>query len=125
MARIRIDDRAALERAYPPEAFAADAAENSAAASQTIAGVRILSAPDKAGIFEFERGRRQVGEMSSVPFLAPDRRNSTDGEPAAAAVPAAGYQSFLNAVVNAARRCGYEPETSPGPGDPRIRGPRQ
>jgi hypothetical protein len=125
MPKVRIDDRTALERAYPPDAFAADAARNAAASSEAISGVRILSAPDGAGEFSFERGSRQVGEAASV-FLAPYRRRGNAGEPeAASADPHAGYQAFLDDIVDAARRLGYKPEESPGQGDPRIRGLRQ
>ena len=126
MPKVRIDDRTALERAYPPDAFAADAARNAAASSEAISGVRILSAPDEAGEFSFERGSRQVGEASSAAFIAPYRRRGNAGEPeAASADPHAGYQAFLDDIVDAARRFGYRPEESPGQGDPRIRGLRQ
>jgi hypothetical protein len=125
MPKVRIDDRTALERAYPPDAFAADAARNAATSSEAVNGVRILSAPDDAGEFSLERGSRQVGEAASV-FLVPYRRRGNAGEPeAVSSDPTAGYQAFLDDIVNAASRFGYRPEESPGPSDQRIRGPRQ
>ncbi len=126
MPKVKLEDRAALERAYPPDAFAADTAHNAATSSEAISGVRILSAPDDAGEFSFERGSRQVGEASSVAFVAPYRRRGNAGEPeAVSSDPCAGYQAFLDDIVDAARRFGYKPEESPGQGDPRIRGLRQ
>ena len=68
MIKVKVDDRAALERAYPPDAYAADSAENSAVSNEAVSGVRILSAPDSAGEFSLERGRRQVGEAASGVF---------------------------------------------------------
>ena len=124
--KVKIEDRAALERAYPPDAFAADAARNAATASEAVSGVRILSAPDNAGEFSFERGSRQVGETASAVFLAPYRRRGNAGEPEAASSDSrAGYQAFLDDIIDAARRLGYKPEESPGQADPRIRGLRQ
>jgi hypothetical protein len=126
MTKVKIDDRAALERAYPPDAFAADSAENSAAANETVKGVRVLSAPDSAGEFSLERGARQVGEATSAVFLAPYRRGGNAGEPEGASFdPRAGYDAFLDSIVEAAQHFGYKPEDSPGRGDPRIRGLRQ
>ncbi len=126
MIKVQINDRAALERAYPPDAYAADAAANSAPANEAISGVRILSAPDNAGEFSFERGRRQVGETASAVFLAPYRPASNAGAPhSAAANPRTGYDAFLGEIIEAARRFGFQPDDSPGQGDPRIRGLRQ
>jgi hypothetical protein len=71
MIKVKVDDRAALECAYPPEAYAADSAENSAAANKAVSGVRILTAPD--GEFSLERGRRQVGKAVSGVFIVPYR----------------------------------------------------
>jgi len=126
MPKIKIDDRAALERAYPPEDFAADATHNSAAAGAAVNGVRVLGAPDEAGEFSIERGSRGVGETASAIFLTPYRRIADAGDPDIASSGArAGYDAFLDDIVEAARRFGYRPEESPGPGDPRIRGLRQ
>ncbi len=126
MVKVNIDDRAALVRAYPPDHFAADSAENSAAAGETVSGVRVRSAPDTSGEFSFERGRRQVGETASAVFVVPYRRSGGGGAPeAASGDPHAGYDAFLDEIVAAARRFGFEPEASPGRGDPRIRGLRQ
>jgi hypothetical protein len=126
MVKVKINDRAALERAYPPDQFAADSAENSATANEAVAGVRVLSAPDSNGEFSLERGRRQVGEAASAVFLVPYRPGGNAGEPeAASGDQQAGYHAFLDDIVAAARRFGFRPEASPGQGDPRIRGLRQ
>ena len=121
--KVNIDDRAALVRAYPPDHFAADSAENSATTGETVRGVRVLSAPDPSGEFSFERGRRQVGETASAPFLVPYRGAGAPEAPSGD--PHAGYDAFLDEIVAAARRLGFKPEASPGQGDPRIRGLRQ
>ena len=126
MVKVNIDDRAALVRAYPPDHFAADSAENSATAGETVRGVRVLSAPDPSGEFSFERGRRQIGETASAPFLVPYRGDAGAGAPEApSGDPHAGYDAFLDEIVAAARHFGFEPEASPGQGDARIRGLRQ
>lgn len=126
MIKVKIDDRAALERAYPPDAYGTDSAENATASNEAVSGVRILSAPDSAGEFSLERGRRQVGEAASAVFLAPYRPTGNAGAPeAAAANPGAGYEAFLDEITEAARRFGFRPGETPGQGDPRIRGLRQ
>ena len=141
MAKAEIADRASVERAYPPDEFAADAAENEKVSSEFIKGVRILSAPDRSGTFDIERAVQQVGEASQVgqptgaAFLTPFR---TPGAPAgenrdggadrnAPAVPVSGYDAFIDQMIEAARRLGAAPDAdaSPGPGDARLRGPRQ
>ncbi len=48
--------------------------KNGRAAVELIRGVRILSAPDAAGDFDFERSTQQIGEAVSETFLAPHRR---------------------------------------------------
>ena len=126
MIKVNLNDRRALELAYPAHAFVADAAHNAAAAAETVNGVRVLSAPDAAGVFTFERGSRQVAEAGSAAFLAPYRRLAeTEAGGAAPSDPPAGYEAFLDTIVDAAQRFGYRPEQSPGQGDPRIRGLRQ
>jgi len=57
--KANIHDRSALERAYPAEAFASDAAQNGRMPSEVLCGVLILSAPDAAGDFAFERTQWQ------------------------------------------------------------------
>ncbi len=121
MAKAKIDDRAVLERIYPAEAFAADAAQNDLASSTVLRGVRVLSAPDDNGEFDVEPGSRQVGETAASPFLAPHRQ--AGDRPAADLC--AGYEEFLHDIVDAARRFGFAAEDTPGRGDPRIRGLRQ
>ena len=75
MPTANIDSRASLERIYPPDAFAQDAARNGQVANQVVLGIRILSAPNAAGNFEIERAGQQVGEAMPPTFLAPHRRN--------------------------------------------------
>lgn len=121
MAKAHIDDRAALAAIYPTEAFAADAAQNDLPSSTVLHGVRVLSAPDAAGMFDLEPGSRQIGEAAAAPFLAPHRRG---GDRSGQGAPA-DYEQFLQDIVETARRFGFEADHSPGQGDPRIRGLRQ
>jgi hypothetical protein len=116
-----------LERIYPAEAFAADAAQNDLASSTVLRGVRVLSAPDGAGEFDLEPGSRQIGEAAGAPFLAPHRQAGDRGQAGDRAVSTsrAGYEEFLQDIIEAARRFGFEAQDAPGRGDPRIRGQRQ
>jgi hypothetical protein len=133
MATANINDRRSLERAYPPEAFASDAAENGRAESGLRKGVRILSAPDAAGDFTLERASQQIGEEANAAFCAPHRRedrliNAERDSPATASArpdPHEGYAEFLAEILTAAQRSGFRPEESPGRGEPRLRGLRQ
>jgi len=123
MAKANISDRGALQRIYPPDAFAGDAAQNDNVASAVESGVRVLSAPDDAGEFGVERASRQIGEAVSEGFLAPRRRAAATAS--GDSDPRAGYQDFLEDIIAAARRFGFEAKDTPGWGDPRIRGLRQ
>src|SRR5215471_10083270 len=104
--------RQSLERVYPPDALASDAAENGLATNQVVLGVRILSAPDAAGDFELERTGQQVGEAIPPTFLAPQRReerpiDAGGDSPAIQSArlnPRQGYEDFLADIVNAAQR---------------------
>ena len=133
MAKANIHRRSTLEEVYPPDAFASDAAQNGRVPNTLLSGVRILSAPDAAGDFEFERATQQIGEAVSASFLAPHRREDRTVDagrdsPATASAdpdPRAGYQAFLANVVAIAQRYGFEPEESPGRSEPRLRGLRQ
>jgi hypothetical protein len=71
MPSANIKRRATIERAYPPDAFASDAAQNGQTTNQVRLGVRILSAPNVAGDFKLERSSQHVGEAASPTFLAP------------------------------------------------------
>jgi hypothetical protein len=115
MAKANIHRRSTLEEIYPPDAFASDAAQNGRVPNTVLSGVRIQSAPDAAGNFEFERAMQQVGEAASASFLAPYRRED----------PRAGYEAFLADIVAAAQRFGFKPQESPGRDEPRLRGLRQ
>jgi hypothetical protein len=125
MTKVNINDRAGLERAYPPEAFSEDTARNADPTTDRLHGVRILSAPDAAGDFAFERGSREVGETASAAFVAAYRRDPVATPSEAGSKADVGYSGFLDEIIDAARRFGYRPAESPGQGDPRIRGLRQ
>jgi hypothetical protein len=133
MAKANIHRRNTLEEIYPPDAFASDAAQNGRVSSTVLNGVRILSAPNAAGDFDFQRATQQVGEATSPNFLAPHRREETSmdaGRDSPATVsadpdPRAGYEAFLADIMAVAQRSGFEPEESPGRHEPRLRGLRQ
>jgi hypothetical protein len=69
-----IKRRETIERVYPPDAFASDAAQNSQTTNQVRPGIRILSAPNADGDFELERSSQHVGEAASPTFLVPHRK---------------------------------------------------
>jgi hypothetical protein len=111
MPKANIHRRGTLEEIYPPDAFASDAAQNGRTPNTRLSGVRIQSAPDAAGDFEFERAAQQVGEVSPG-FLAPHRREEriVDAErdsrtkPSASPDPREGYEAFLADIIAAALR---------------------
>ena len=74
MAKANIHRRSTLEEIYPPDAFASDTAQNGRVPNTVLSGVRILSAPDAAGNFDFERATQQVGGAAAASFLAQHRR---------------------------------------------------
>ena len=125
MAKANIHRRSTLEEVYPPDAFASDAAQNGRVPNTMLSGIRILSAPDATGDFDFERATRQIGETASASFLAPHRREEGTLADSAIPNPRAGYEAFLEDIVAVAQRFGFEPEESPGRDDPRLRGLRQ
>src|SRR5581483_4466476 len=113
MARVNIHDRSTIERAYPADDFTRDAQRNEST-DAIRHGVRIGRAPDKEGWFELERAARHAGEPEAAHFLEPTQARGSEA-----------YARFLDDIVEAAKRFGYRPEESPGPGDARIRGLRQ
>ena len=121
MAKANIHRRSTLEEIYPPDAFASDTAQNGRVPSTVLSGVRILSAPDAAGDFDFERATQQIGEAASASFLVPHRPPTASADPD----PRAGYEAFLNDILAVAQRFGFEPKASPGRDEPRLRGLRQ
>lgn len=125
MAKANFNRRSTLEEIYPPDAFASDAAQNGRVPNTVLSGVRILSAPDAAGDFDFERATQQIGEATSASFLAPHRREEGTLTESAVPDPRAGYEAFLNDIVAVAQRFGFEPEDSPGRDEARLRGLRQ
>jgi hypothetical protein len=112
MPKANIHRPSTLEKVYPPDVFASDAAKNGRVPNTVLSGVRILAASDAAGNFEFERATQQIGEATSAAFLAPYCRED----------PRAGYEAFL---ADAAQRFGFKPQESPGRDEPRLRGSRQ
>jgi hypothetical protein len=120
-----INDRGSIERVYPPDAFARDAAENDRHRVELLKGVRIASAPDEAGNFALEPATQYTGEVPGTPFLAPFHRRTAEEDAPDDPAPRHGYGRFIDDIIEAARRHGYRAEDSPGPGDPRLRGPRQ
>jgi hypothetical protein len=125
MPKANIHRRSTLEEVYPPDAFASDAAQNGRVPNTMLSGIRILSAPDAAGDFDFERATRQIAEAASASFLAPHRREEGTLAESAMPDPRAGYEAFLGDIVAVAQRFGFEPEESPGRDEPRLRGLRQ
>ena len=124
MPQVNINDRRSIERIYPPDAFAVDAAENQKQpANELVRGVRIASPPDATGAFELDPAVLHVGEDPGTVFLAPYRPAGT--EASASTDPDRGYDSFIEDIVAAARDLAATAEASPGPGDPRLQGARQ
>ena len=109
MPKANIHRRSTLEEVYPPDLFASDAAKNGSVPNTILSGVRILSAPDAAGDFAFERATQQIGEAASDSFLAPHRPTTASADPASRA----GYEAFLDDIVAIAQRFGFEPKESP------------
>jgi hypothetical protein len=133
MPKANIHNRRSLEAVYPPNAFAADAAENGRSPTVFQKGIRVLSAPDAAGEFALERATRQVGEAPSASFLAPQRCEERvidagrDSPTVATAEPdpSEGYEDFLTDLIAVAQQFGFKSEESPGRDEPRLRGLRQ
>lgn len=125
MSQANINDRGSIERIYPTDAFARDAAENDRARIEILRGVRVASAPDGDGNFALDPASHYAGEAPSAVFLAPFHRRTANED--ATDDPAArdGYDAFIDEIIDAARRHGYRADESPGPGDPRLHGLRQ
>jgi hypothetical protein len=122
MATANVNDRGSLERAYPEDAFASDAAQNDQAKAEVFHGVHIGSAPDEDGNFELQRATRHVGEPPSADYLTPVRRTepldqARNNGPAQWSPPesAHAYAQFLDDIVSAAQHFGYRADESPGP----------
>ena len=117
--------RASLERVYPCDAYASDASENERRKPAVLKGVRITAAPDDAGDFAFEPAASHAGEVPGAMFLAPFHRVTAQEDAAADPDPRHGYEAFLDEIIEVAQRQGFRAAASPGPGDARLRGPRQ
>jgi hypothetical protein len=125
MAQANIHDRGSVARIYPRDAFARDAAANDRHRIEVLHGVRILSAPDAAGNFALEPSAQYTGEVPGTIFLAPFHRRTAEERAGIDPDPHHGHDAFITEIVEAAQRGGYRAETSPGRGDPRLRGARQ
>jgi hypothetical protein len=147
MPKANIHRRSTLEEIYPPDAFTSDTAQNGRVPNTLLSDVRILSAPDAAGNFDFERAIQQLGGAAAASFLAPHcraERTQDAGRDSPTPVSAApdpragyeaflagyeaflaGYEAFLNDIIAVAQRFGFEPKASPGRDEPRLRGLRQ
>jgi len=125
MPTANIRNRASIEQIYPLDAFSRDATENDRPKADVLHGVRVASAPDQAGDFALERATQHAGEAPGAIFLAPFHRATAADRAGADPDPRHGYEAFLDEIIDNAQRRGYRRETSPGPGDRRIRGLRQ
>ena len=68
MPKANIHDRGSIERVYPPDGFARDAAENDRPQVDVLHGVRIGSAPDQGGDFDIEPASLHAGEGARCRF---------------------------------------------------------
>ncbi len=125
MPQANINDRRSIERIYPPDAFARDAAENDRPQIEILKGVRIASAPDGDGNFALEPAALFSGEAPSTLFLAPFHRRTAEEHADDDPDPRHGYDAFIDEIIDAGQRHGYRAAESPGPGDERLRGARQ
>jgi hypothetical protein len=125
MPTANIHDRGAIERVYPCDAYVSDASQNERRKPAVLKGVRITETADEAGDFRIERAANHAGEVPGAIFLAPFHRVTAQEDSAAEPDPRHGYEAFLDEIIEAAQRQGYRAEASPGPGDARLRGPRQ
>jgi hypothetical protein len=114
--RANIRDRAGLERFYPRADFETEAQANRRGDAAVLKGLRIDSMPDENGAFDVVRAARQIGE-------ADNPANSLFLCPYAQGDRALDYGGFLDKIIAAAESA--QLDRSPGPGDARLRGPRQ
>lgn len=120
-----IHDRTSIERAYPREAYASDASQNERRKPAMLHGVRIAAAPDDKGEFAIEPAVQHAGEVPGAVFLAPFHRVTAEENAESDPDPRLGYEAFLDEIIEMAERLGFRADASPGPGDARLRGPRQ
>lgn len=114
------NDRATIERIYPPAVFAREAQANTRAKASVLYGVRIQSAPDTTGDFQLVRASHHVGEDESAanslflcPFAQATERGGAAGD----------YDAFIDRIIAAARTARFD--RSPGRDDARLQGLRQ
>lgn len=127
MPEVNANDRASVERLYGPDEFEQDAARNSLQNAAVLHGLRIMSQPDEAGLFELTRAKQQTGERNLegdtvflAPFLASDAGSDLvapeaaigQGDPAmpdgAGREQRAGYAAFIGRVIEAARTAHFK-----------------
>ena len=125
MPSANIYDRGSIERVYSCDAYASDASQNERRKPALLNGVRITETADEAGNFAIEPAAHYAGEVPGAQFLAPFHRMTAQEHAATDPDPRRGHEAFLDEIIKAARGPGFRPETSPGPGDARLRGPRQ
>jgi hypothetical protein len=133
MTAANVNDRASIERLYPRDAFAADAAHNADGKAAVLHGVLIASEVSESGAFTLQRIRRQAGENDPLgdtlflaPFAPPALRQMTSyggpaedhGDPAARLAP--NYEGFIDRIIETARRAAFK--TPIGRDEPRLRG---
>jgi hypothetical protein len=125
MPTANLHDRGSIERVYPCDAYTSDASQNERQKPAVLKGLRITETADEAGDFSIEPAAGHVGEVPGAIFLAPFHRVTAEENAGAEPDPRQGYEAFLDEIIGAAQRPGYRAEASPGPGDARLRGPRQ
>src|SRR4051812_36932599 len=103
MPKANIHDRSSIERIYPPDIFATDAADNEKQPGNVVLhGVRITAAPDAHGDFELQRASEHVGEVAGAVFLASFRRDIGHDRARTAPDPETGYDAFIDEIIAAA-----------------------
>jgi hypothetical protein len=125
MPSANIHDRISIERVYPRDAYASDAADNDRHRIEILHGVRVTAAPDESGDFELQRAALHAGEVPGAAFLARFHRRTADEHAKSDPDPQHGYDGFVSEIIAAAQRYGYRAAESPGPGDARLKGARQ
>lgn len=128
-----INDRTSIQKIYPMAAWEQDGSRNAQSNAAIVYGVKILSAPDDKGSFELVRMSQHVAENdpeSDQIFLTPfesGAAEAVEGATYSGGVQPPGYQhsdgdyeSFVDAILEAARTAHFKPAI--GVGDGRIKG---
>lgn len=133
MAKANINDRASIEKIYSVNAWERDATRNAQGSAAVIHGVNILSAPDASGTFDLDPASQHVGERDPegdsifLPAFEADAAAAVAGStysgglsPTANENNTGDYQSFIDMVIERARKARFKPPI--GQGDERIKG---